>query len=702
MDIKRYLERMVLIGSAPLLGLAGAMTAHKVIDERAEVERSVAFLASQLVSLLEDDIAKRQAGLQMLADSPFIHEPADRASLRQLSVGYLASFGSHVTLVDVNLRMLMSTWAQPGQELPPVAVPRGRSALVQARGTGQPQVSDVVRTPWGPQDMVAVAVPVVRAGAVSHVLSTLIETAEIQRKLDAAPLPHGWRVRVLDSTGQLIAQAPAALGAGGRHADAFSLVREPRAAPWRVEVGIDRRAYWRQVVWAATPVIGGLLAAGVLAYAALRRAGRRLTQEVGALVQPEVTPQPITIREIASVRDRLQEVSAARDEAEARRLEDGTRLRDELQVRRALLDSALGAMNDGVWIGDAAGRTLSVNTAFTEMHRLSPEQAASASCEDWMASLWWSSYQEQPGDGSTFRLPVGERVPADQVPLRRALAGETVSSARYWVQHAQTGHRWFGSYSFAPIRDAKGQLSGTVVLVRDITPLLMTRAELERQRRELRYLLKQQGRIQERERKRIALELHDDLQQRLAAIRIDLATIAHQVERAPQEVPGSVAAAQAVVDSALEATRRIVRDLRPATLDQLGLVPALEAMLADFGDRTGTAYELEVIGPREVEPAIAPEHATCLFRIAQESVNNVMKHARASTVSLALDLSSPGHLRLRVEDDGVGLPVSPEALASGNGLQGMRERAAALGGSVKVTSRPEGGTRVEVDLPSEA
>ena len=701
MDMKRYWGRMLWLGGAPLLGVAGVMTAQQVVGERAQVERSASLLASQLVDLIEDDIAKRRAGLQMLADSPFAHEPTHRASLQQLSVGYLASFGSHVTLLDADLRMLMSTRAQPGQQLPPVTVAKGRSAVVHARGTGQPQVGDVVRTAWGPQEMVAVAVPVVRSGAVTHVLSTLIETAQIQRKLDAAPLPRGWRVRVLDSTGQLIAQAPAALGADGRDADAFSLVREPQTTPWRVEVAIDRNAYWGQVTWAAAPVFGGLLAAGALAYAALRRGGRRLTREVGALVQPEVKSQPITISEIASVRDRLHEVSAARDEAEAKRLEDSARLRYELEVRRALLDSALGAMNDGVWIGDAGGRTLSVNAAFAEMHRLSPEQAASASCEDWMGALCWYSYQEQPGNGATFRLPVGEQVAPEQVPLRRALAGEKFSSARYWVQHVQTGHRWFGSYSFAPIRDAQGKLTGTVVLVRDITQLLMTRVELERQRRELRHLLKQQGRIQERERKRIALELHDDLQQRLAAIRIDLDTIAHQAERAPHEVAGSVAAAKAVVDSTLEATRRIVRDLRPTTLDQLGLVPALEAMLADFGDRTGTAFELEVVGTREAEPAIAPEHATCLFRIAQESVNNVMKHARASTVSLALDLSSPGRLRLRVEDDGVGLPAAPGALVSGNGLQGMRERAAALGGDVKVVSRPEGGTRVEVDLPSQ-
>lgn len=282
--------------------------------------------------------------------------------------------------------------------------------------------------------------------------------------------------------------------------------------------------------------------------------------------------------------------------------------------------------------------------------------------------------------------------------MRRALAGETAPTARYWVQHLGSGQRLHISYSYAPLHDAQGRVSGTVVLVRDITPMLMTRAELHRQRRELRHLLRQQGRVQELERRRIARELHDDLQQKLAAIRIELATIGHVAQTAPQEVPRSLVAARSVVDSALDATRRIVNDLRPATLDELGLLAALETMLAQFGERTGLAYELETLGPPGAEAALSPELATGLFRIAQESMNNILKHARASTVSVVLDLSSPDRLRLRIDDDGVGLPPA-QGLVPGNGLQGMRERALALGGTLTVTPGPQGGTRVEADLP---
>jgi signal transduction histidine kinase len=150
---------------------------------------------------------------------------------------------------------------------------------------------------------------------------------------------------------------------------------------------------------------------------------------------------------------------------------------------------------------------------------------------------------------------------------------------------------------------------------------------------------------------------------------------------------------------AIDSTRRIVRDLRPQLLDELGLSAALESMGANFESRTGVRTEVEILGADHADAELGALAATALYRIAQESLNNVLKHAHARFVHLMLDATSPHQVELSVTDDGVGIAGEHRIKPSSYGLQGMAERVRALGGRLVIVPQPEGGTMVQAIVP---
>jgi two-component system sensor histidine kinase UhpB len=195
---------------------------------------------------------------------------------------------------------------------------------------------------------------------------------------------------------------------------------------------------------------------------------------------------------------------------------------------------------------------------------------------------------------------------------------------------------------------------------------------------------------QERERLRVARELHDEIGQTLTAVTL-------QAERAAEGDPAHASAAlQRVADAvrvSLEEVRRIARELRPEALDDLGLVNALIALCNRIGaqDRLVVRRELQ-----SKLPPLSPDVELVIYRIAQESLTNALRHSGAgsATVSLVADAET---LTLRVADDGTGIPAD---LPSGTaGIAGMRERALLVGGRLAIESRPNQGTEVRLSIP---
>ncbi|MBP6716975.1 MAG: hypothetical protein KA205_08930 [Acidobacteria bacterium] len=201
---------------------------------------------------------------------------------------------------------------------------------------------------------------------------------------------------------------------------------------------------------------------------------------------------------------------------------------------------------------------------------------------------------------------------------------------------------------------------------------------------------------QEDERRMIARELHDEVGQALATIKVELSN-AHRVDQDPAAVAAALASVRAITEGALHTIRDLSHVLHPALLDDLGLAAALDALMRTFGRRHGIRVEFGRTGR---DTALTPELELAVYRIVQEALTNVGHHARCSQCRLDIAFSEHA-VSVSVEDNGVGFDAgggrSPET--QGLGLIGIRERAAQFGGHMRIDSRPGAGTRLFVDLP---
>ena len=218
-------------------------------------------------------------------------------------------------------------------------------------------------------------------------------------------------------------------------------------------------------------------------------------------------------------------------------------------------------------------------------------------------------------------------------------------------------------------------------------------ARVDEQTSELRRLTNSVETARESERTRIARELHDELGQELTALRYELKVARIRFAHEPAAIGENLAELEELVGRTTRTTRSIVTALRPKVLDDLGLFAAAEWLARETQERTGLACRLEL---PEAELELPSDLASTAFRVLQESLTNVAKHARATGVALSLQREE-GALLVEVRDDGAGF--DPGARAPGVGLVGMRERVRYAGGQLEVDTAPGGGTRVRARLP---
>jgi signal transduction histidine kinase len=198
---------------------------------------------------------------------------------------------------------------------------------------------------------------------------------------------------------------------------------------------------------------------------------------------------------------------------------------------------------------------------------------------------------------------------------------------------------------------------------------------------------------QELERRRLARELHDETGQALTSILLGLRTL--EEAGTVEQVRDAVAELRELVLSTLHDVRRLAVELRPKALDDFGLVPALERLTATFAEQTGLAVDFQAMLP---EGRLEPETETTLYRIVQEALTNIVKHAGAKQVSVLLTRKNDAVTAV-IEDDGAGFDPA-RVRDDGLGLLGMRERVALVGGRVDIESRPGAGTTLVAEVPA--
>jgi signal transduction histidine kinase len=223
--------------------------------------------------------------------------------------------------------------------------------------------------------------------------------------------------------------------------------------------------------------------------------------------------------------------------------------------------------------------------------------------------------------------------------------------------------------------------------------LFMTEEALKRSREDIRELSIHLENVKEEERKAIARDIHDDIGGMLASLKFDIAWLASQPGLDAEQTRRIAAMAQ-VLESGRSATYRIMRDLRPSVLN-LGIVAAVEWLATEFTKRHSITCTFE---SNRDAISLAESHCTAMFRIGQESLTNIVKHAKATSIRIEL-FEQPSAVTLEIVDNGGGL--SDENLNRMNrfGIRGMRERAENLGGWLEVHGSPGSGTSVMVSLP---
>lgn len=242
------------------------------------------------------------------------------------------------------------------------------------------------------------------------------------------------------------------------------------------------------------------------------------------------------------------------------------------------------------------------------------------------------------------------------------------------------------------------------------------------QRTQLRTLARKLTEVQEYERQRLARELHDEMGQALTAIRMNLSVIEKELQATAPEsmsirIQERLTESAQLTDETLEQIRELSQDLRPAMLDDFGLLPTLRWYAERFAKRTNILVEIQTDGFEQLS-RFSSSLETALYRILQESLTNVARHAFASEISLSLTKTAPGvtavkkeagEIRVTIEDDGCGFDPAfvwtQQSIENGGsggvGLLGISERVALLGGKLQIDSAPSQGTRIHVQLPLE-
>ena len=240
-----------------------------------------------------------------------------------------------------------------------------------------------------------------------------------------------------------------------------------------------------------------------------------------------------------------------------------------------------------------------------------------------------------------------------------------------------------------------GKVHRLIGISRDITELKRVERELQASREQLRGLAARREEVREEERKYIAREVHDELGQILTGLKMNVSLLQHRLTHVDGELQAHLRDTARLTDRSLEVARNVASALRPAALD-MGIASALEWLAQRFSTNTGIACEIVVA---DNEFALSEQSAIALFRIAQESLTNVARHAQATHIDISV-LKDGDDYVLKVRDNGKGFDVHQRKLDS-FGVVGMRERALMLGGELNIESRPGQGTSIEVRIPQQ-
>jgi len=332
----------------------------------------------------------------------------------------------------------------------------------------------------------------------------------------------------------------------------------------------------------------------------------------------------------------------------------------------------------GIAVADAQGRILATNPSFQEM----------------------LGYHTNELLAKTFP----EITHPEDLAQNLELFQEMMTGKREGFQLEKRYLRKNGEYFWArvtvsSIKDTKGQPLYSIAMVEDITLRKQAQEKMEESERNLRYLTAQLLTAQERERQRISRDLHDDLGQSLVALKLQLQAIEREEPANLTELRQKVATQTAFIDDIVNNIRRLCMDLRPTTLDVLGLIVALKRLFKEFSALYGIKFSLDLDDVRDL---LSPQAQIIIYRIFQESLTNIAKYAQATRATVTIKRENDT-VFFTVQDNGKGFDLEQVRTRSvrkrGLGLTAMEERVRMLGGTLEMQSQKGVGTRISFKIP---
>ena len=354
-------------------------------------------------------------------------------------------------------------------------------------------------------------------------------------------------------------------------------------------------------------------------------------------------------------------------------LKKSEKFEKSLMISEERLILAMRGISDGLWDWNIPGKSIYYSPRLKEL--LEENNDNSLHAEDYF-----------------FRFIHPEDIDRMRANVKKYLHGNSFDDTEFRIITRSGRLRWVHSRAHA-VLDSTGKLVRLVGSISDITDRKQAEETLHHSQSLLHKLAAHQETVREDERKRIARDIHDDLGQNLMVLRIDVSIMAAASDSGSANKKRNASVLHQI-DTTIKSVRAIINDLRPAVLD-LGLHAAIEWQAQEFERRSGIVCELQI---DHDEFALDDKSTTVLFRIVQESLNNIIRHAQASHVLIEMQRRGR-ELFLKIADDGIGLP--PEGIRKKNafGLVGMKERIYALGGTFSTINHPGQGMAITISIP---
>ena len=675
--IQGFLFALAAATAVPLCIYVGAMLVRELNDAQDQAQQLAATVASGAAVRVRADIARVEALARTVAQRPLVRA-LDPERCDPLFGELLQLFPSHlnVSLVDLERRFVCSALPPAPDAVLPL------HAALPAAFSGRFGVSDALLGVLPARLMVSAAHPVRDgAGRIAGALTLPVDLAAFNLVDKSLSVPEGTVVRVTDGAGIVVASSLAGDPALGHAAQDARLADGVERVNADARVGVNE---WR--AHAAIPVsglqerarqraaLGALAAAGTLAISLFAAAlvARRIVSPMRRIQHAmDETAQghhvhaipggPLEIRNLASNFNRMLDARVL-----AQRF---------LRENEARLRLAVSASGIGLWDWDVQRNSLYLSPEWKRQLGYAPDELAERYSE-WEARL-------HPEERSLVLERLADVLKSDR----------THFECEYRLRHADGSYRWV--HSLAEVsRSPEGsplRMIGTHI---DITARQTMERDLRYAVAQLRGLSSRLAMVEENERRLIGRELHDRVGASLAALHISLSMLGEKITR------GEVAEAHALVQDALEVLsvtsaeiRSIIADLRPPVLDDFGIYAALRGHAAAVATRLGIDVSISI---SDALPRPSPAVETTLFRIAQEALTNMTKHAGAKRFEIRA-AARDGTLELTIADDGVGFDPSGAA-AHGQGMRTMRERADSIGAKFELEAASGAGTRIRVTV----